>query len=298
MFLEFARNRSNSADAGIVERLAYYGKVLGRMLLPGPALAIAVCLATIGGLVRGNKCGDEAENRYRRLVLAAAYMAVGLAALARHEYQLSRNMVGPTLGLLAALGWGLRMLPAGRHTLASAVILLLVVLSPLTFPGPYRSEYVQRYYPLGSVRLDDLSLACDRQMAEPGLTRIVGTFNEFSPGWVKILAMQSGTNNPLAVGVRCPLPRSRTGYPEQWLPEYGDLIEAWGSDGTRRVLVLGVAPDSPYDTHDYELWNAWKLNLLRALDESPDFAVSSGVDLDCGVGYTVFVRKSASSAGP
>lgn len=291
MFLDFAQNRSNSSGSGFFQRIAFYGRVLGGRMLPGSALAIAVSLVAVGGLYRGRPETEDSELSWRRATFALAYVVFSLVALGWHEYLLSRNMVGPTVGLLAAGGWGLRLLPHRRQALASAMVLILVVGSPLIFDGPSRREFVQDHFPSGAARLDALSLACEGQMQESGRTRIVGTFNEFSPGWVKILALRANPRNSLRVGVRCPLPRSRTGYPAQWLPEYGELVAGWGSDGTRRVLALRVEPDSPYHTRDYEQWNAWKLNLLRALEESPDFAVSARADLDCGVGYTLFTRR-------
>lgn len=287
MFLRFAENRANSQGTPFFGRLAWYGHVLSGLFLPGKAIAVGAALVALAGL-RGNNGRRDMEDP--RLALAVGYVAFSLAALGRHEYLLARNLTAPVTALLVAVGLALAALPPGRRFAASAVLLLLLILSPLTFSGPYRRDYVQRYYPPGAARLAPLSEACTRQMTRPGRTRVIGTFNEFSPGWVKILALRAEDQNPLSITASCPAPRSRAGIDTTWSPRYAELIEGWAEDDTRRVLAIGVERGSPYDSRDYELWNAWKLNLIRALEESPDFRLAERRELDCGVNFTVFSR--------
>ncbi len=282
MFMRFATNRANSAGAGFSTRLAWYGRTLAAVFLPGGALAVAVGLVAVAGLPARRKCGGG------RFVLALAFVAFSLVAMGRHQYLLARNLTGPVVALLAAAGMGLSALSRVRRAAVSLILLLVLFLSLLTFKGPYRREYVERYYPTAAARLAPLSAVCKEQMARPGRTRIVGTFNEFSPGWVKILAMDSDAQSSLRVGAPCPWPRSREGYSQQWLPEYARLIAGWAKDGTRQVVALAVKPDSPYRTRDYEHWNAWKLNLVKALDQSVAFSTTAHGDLPCGVSYTVY----------
>jgi len=76
------------------------------------------------------------------------------------------------------------------------------------------------------------------------------------------------------------------------------MVARWAQDDTRRVLAIAVDPQSPFRKRDYELWNSWKLNLIKALDESSAFVPTDQTHLKCGVGYTVYSRTpGAGGAG-
>lgn len=293
-FLRFARNRANAADQGILERLGWYARVFRDSVMPGwPAAAMVVALpaAGVARLVQARRAGERWEAG-PPFVLALTYALAALAALVRHDYLLSRNLVGPAVALLMAVGWVLASWPQGRRRGLVAVPLLVLLASSTWAHHASRQDQLDRMFPPELTSLAPLSRAVAEQLTPPdGRVRLVGTFNEFSPGWAHILRRRVAPSVPFAIDVAYPLEATRSGRDPRWAPDYDAIVDQWSRDGTGRVIAVLVAPDSRFDTPDYRHWNAWKANLALALERSAAFGEVERRQVTAGIELAVFDRQ-------
>lgn len=291
-FLRFAENRANAQGQGFAERLGWYVDVLAHQVVPGWPAAVLILALPVLGLwrrARGGGGPDESPGD-ARFALAVGYLAVAMIALIRHDYLLSRNLVGPGVALFAAAGSGLAAQPPRWHRIAATAAGVVILLSAGLATHASRDQLLKRYYPEHAGDLAAASKIIAANLGVPGKVRVVGTFNEFSPGWVRILGRRHGADGPLAVDIEYPLETARTGRDAAWSPRYQELVGGWATDGTARVLALVVHPGSTYHGTDYTRWNAWKQNLVVALDAAPDFVIADRRALPGGVEVVVFDR--------
>lgn len=290
-FLRFARNRANAADQGPLMRLGWYAGVFARDVVPGWPAAVVLLVAPLLGIWRliGSRRLATPWPAAGRFTLALAYVAMALIALVRHDYLLSRNLVGPSVALLAAAGLAAAGLPRPRLLAAAAAAVLLASLA--WAPHTSRAALLEKQFPTSITALTPLSAAITGRFDDAfGRVRVVGTFNEFSPGWVRILARREAPDLAVSIDVPYPLTGTRSGRDARWAPDYDAIVEQWTGDGTGRVIALLVTPDSPFDTADYRHWNAWKANLAVALQRSAAFAEVERQPVAAGVELAVFDR--------
>ena len=127
--------------------------------------------------------------------------------------------------------------------------------------------------------------------ADGGFVRVVGTFNEFGAGWVRLLQARSAQPVTVTVDVPYPLDRDRDALDPRWDPAYGSIVDGWTRDGTRAVVAIEVDPRSSYFYESYRRWSAWKLNLLHALDQSGAFSRVRTDSLEAGVNIVVYENE-------
>lgn len=275
--LRFAENRSNSAGMGRVDRLRWYFQVFdeaGTGWLPWTIALLGLCLVGL----RGRRASWTA---------AVAYALASMVALSGHEYLLSRNLVAPAVALALAAGMGAHSLP--RASRATVLVLLLGLIASWGTLS-VRQHQVSRYYPSESTRLEELSVAVARVVDSPGETMVVGTFNEFSPAWVRLLAERGGGASGISFEPTYPLEDDRSGRSSDWDPAYRDLADEMGHGDVARIVGIEVDSTSVFHGQDYRNWGAWKVNLVRALKDHEVFVASRTSEPAPGVHLTVFER--------
>jgi 4-amino-4-deoxy-L-arabinose transferase-like glycosyltransferase len=272
-FLQFARNRSNSAGWSCGARALWYWRLYVSDYAASAGWAIGVAaFALVGAAGMSGRFGP----------VAACYVLCTMGALSCHDYLLDRNLVviAVLLAMLAAMGlvvvaaWLRRRVRwCGRGLLATTCALGLAVTA--LGVGVNRDAAVQYY----RVELGQLAPVtdCVADLLRRGQTcRVIGTFNEFSPGWVKLLWVREGKPLDAGLALEFPYPlngaRNELGYEPD--PAYDRLVEDWvraGADDL--VITLQVRPGSTWDTEDYRKWNKWKENVTSALSKSTAFAL-------------------------
>lgn len=278
----FAANRANSEGASPAFRVAWYAKLYVEKFFAHPALALAALALACGAVC----------SRIRRspLVIAAAiYVAATMGALALHPYLLDRSIVAAS-GILASLaGVGLatvaRPLDGGRRAVRLAVTATGFVLL-LTMAWTSRPAVLAGRAPYDDpalARLAPLSAYVRTAFARVESCRILGTFNEFGPGWAQLLWRQAHPLAPreLACDFAYPLPAVRAGLDDRDDPAYAAQVGTWAAgDPEEGLVTITVEEGSTWDNHDYRLWNRWKRNTIAATLALPGYAMVDEIRLD------------------
>jgi hypothetical protein len=217
-----------------------------------------------------------------RFVLALSHALCALGALVHHEYLLDRSTLAPALALFVASGWVLR---AWKWTCTPAVtgVLLILAIAAATMDVARREDVRSVFYPPTVKNLVPLSEVVIASLPAAGTLRVLGTFNEFSAGWVRILEARHGRGGVVEIDAPYPLVPTRDGWNAEWSDAYSELVAAWADDGTRTIVAIEVEPSSPLHTDDYRLWNAWKRNLVAAVRGSDRFAHAGSTAIAEGV---------------
>ncbi len=280
-FSRFAANRANSLGWSTGARAHWYLNTFLHGFFAAPWFGW-VCLALAGVaiiVIRGP------------LILASiTYLATTLLALSRHPYLLDRNLVAAAVVCvaLAALGgvhlgrWIAHSLP--RRAQASLAF-LLVAAAAFTLLSSVPSTLVsnQREYGPDAERLKPISRFISTEMRKHQECCVLGTFNAFSPGWVRILARRiPARRRPhLRIGFPYPLKSSRTGLDARPDPSYVQTIREWERrDKPKFVVNIDVRDGSVFDDDDYARWNAWKRNYIQVIRNSPDARLMSSTEAD------------------
>ena len=289
-FLRFAENRSNSAGWSPWDRLAWYGSTFASHFVGSTVLASIVgALALVGGgwiLVRERPWSSPVDST--RLALALAYAVASLLALVRHEYLLSRNLLAPAIAVFFAAGLVVARLPTPARASSIVLVALLGLGVLVSDEPPNRASVVADHYPPESAQLSDLSDVLVARLDPSSRTRILGTFNEFGTGWIQVLRDRHARSFPVTVDAPYPLEQDREGRSPSWSEAYRSLVDEWACDRLDRMLVIEVADGSPFDSRDYDLWNRWKKNFVRAAVESDRYEKVESVELRGGVVLHVF----------
>lgn len=291
MFWSFAVNRANSAGMPPLERLAWYFGVFVRGAVVHPMVAGALlALAGTGAVAATIRRRGHAQlpPAAPRIAMASAYVGFALVALSQHAYLLERSLLGPTVALWVILGSVLALAPV--RWLRGAVLTCMLIALVLASTGGLteRRKWSEVDYPATLTTLTGLSEEISTELAGEGLVRVVGTFNEFGAGWVKVLHRRAGSRVALGIDAPFPLQAERDRWPSQWDPRYEEIAAQWARDDTRTIVAIEVAPASTFDSPDYAAWNAWKLNLVRAVRESGRFEATRASMTTNGVTITVF----------
>jgi len=287
MFQAFARNRANSVGMSPFDRLDWYLDAFRNQWTGSTVLLIGLVLAVVLSVQAGIRRGRDPR------FFAAALLALGsLASFALHPYLLGRNLVILVVAVTVVIGAGLRGMEWGGRSVPAHAFVIAIALFLIPTANAKRTRLVEVYYPATARELQPVSSAVEEALAGGGFVRVVGTFNEFGAGWVRLL--QSRSDEPVTVTVDAPYPlaRDREALDPRWDPAYGDIVDAWTRDGTRSVIAIEVDSRSHYHDEGYERWNAWKLNLLRALDQSDAFSRVRTDSLEAGISIVVYENKS------
>ncbi|MBD3220014.1 hypothetical protein GF314_02125 [bacterium] len=284
-FLTFARNRTNAGDVGPLVRLARYGSLHAHLYVVAPAVSLVLVLLAVVAAVR----------RPGALTLAAlTYVVATLIVLAMHPYVLGRNLFAAALVLLVPASQGAAVLlatarrrwPLTRRAWRLAGLAVGVVL--LARSVDLAGGEVHRQYLGREASLQRLSQALAEELAAPGSCRVVGTFNECSPGWVRLLAARAGSvASPLRIGF-APEDPGRSSAGRRPLPS----IDRWLSTHEDRVILIQVAEDSPWWTDDIARHGAWRQELAARIAARPELRTVRRVDLAAD-GLTVTVLAAA-----
>lgn len=279
MFFRFAENRSNSEDYSAPQRLLWYFRAFRDLYVVWAPWLAFILFAPLLAL------------RSRPLVWTAsvAYLVASLVVLSGYEYLLSRNLAGPAVALAIAAGchpaWARPLTRFAVVPVCFGVVFAFLSLSE-------RREMVHRYYPDEAMALSSLSSAVQAQLPTSDSTHLLGTFNEFSPGWVRLMNEVYGSNSHLRIDAPYPLESSRSGLDAQWDPRYVEWAQKIEDSKTDLVLGIEVDPTSPYFSEGYRAWSAWKRNLVRAVSESGEFHRIERTEYAPGVYLSVFRRVS------
>lgn len=277
-FRDFATNRANSADLPPVRRLLWYLNLYARTCVVRPVLAAILGALALAGIAKGRNA----------LSLAATiYICVALAALSLHPYLLDRNLLAVAAVIAIPVGLGLvatnealrRLGRRGRMTLAAlaAVALALVFVEERIAIASQRETY---FRPELS-RLAPLSRFVESAFRRVGSCRVIGTFNEFSAGWVRILWLRTHPHGEERLAAEFPYPLSagRGAMDSQDDPAYTRQVMQWaGDDPEESLLIIGIADGSRWADEDYRRWNCWKRNSARAAAGLATFRALDGLD--------------------
>ena len=285
LFLRFAKNRSNAADLSLLERAGWYLEI-ARTHFVGTFVALVVAAALAGWGV---------WKRSPIATFASLYFFVSLAALVRHDYLLSRNLVGPMAALAVAVAAGARSLPRRRESWLLRLGAVAVFAVGAWLGLPVRAQLAGNLQGPVDPDLDVVTQILREGMNGPGEVRVVGTFEQFGSGWVKIVGLQLPT--PLVVRVDWPYPVAlgpdRAGRSTNWHPEYARTLQNWASHGEPRVITFTVEDTSPYHGSGHAKWTQWKDNYAAGIPWTGWYSVKREQRLSDGVQVTVFERLLA-----
>lgn len=283
MFRSFARNRANSIGASPMDRLVWYLESFRHWWLGSALLGLGLSGALVLALVRVARHWRDPRN-----VAPIALLVSTLTAFALHPYLLGRNLVVVVVAAVIMLGHGMASLNWSRRWIPLHAALILLGLMSIPTANRFRTSLIGAYYPECARDLEPVSRVVGSELGLGELVRVVGTFNEFGPGWIQLLRARQAPDTAVAIDAPYPLSRSRERLDPRWDAQYRREVEGWREDGTDRVVGLELTDDSPFLTEDYERWGRWKRHLVRALDESEGFARVS-VDTLHGPGVVVSV---------
>lgn len=269
-FLQFASNRANSLDWSMLQRLRWYRDVFVKESFVWPTLGWSCLALALLALVL--------EHRPFILV-SGVYVGSTLMALSRHPYLLERNLLpsGLILIMLAAIGGAIlldRFATVLPHSAHAPLLILGCAAAGYALLGSegMARERTKRVFGWNGQRLEAVSSFIDAGMRQHPTCRVVGTFDAFSPGWVQILAKRIplASRPQLAIGFPYPGTSSRTGIDPAPDARYLATVRNWEQrEDPEFVIDIDVLPSSVFHDRDYELWNAWKQNLIRAIRSSP-----------------------------
>lgn len=256
----FLRNRSAGPPWLSFDSLSFYFRSLARDYAPAPALGVVVVLLVTVALL-GLRKSDEP---FRVIALAAA-MGLGLAIV--HPYKEARFLAvtAPLLMLAAALMLSRGWRPATRRRAVAGGLLCAAVMAGIGVAAARADleDRLARDYRLYSARpgLWRPLAFLARQAAGARRVAVIGTFNELSDDLVRWwLALDEKTRG---IEIVEPLPRRRT--PRAWLDR----------ERPARILALRALPASQfYQTRDFQLYNAWQLTAIAALEKDPAWRVT------------------------
>ena len=291
-FREFSRNRSNSAGMTVLQRAVAYLRIYADVHFRSAPEAIPILLLALAGVRRW---------RHPFWLASAAYVGATLAVISDHSYLLDRLALAGGVVFVVPAGFGLlallEMLARGGRRAAHVGGWSAVVAAGLFVLGndPACRHQLALLYPPQNPRLAPVSAYVQEVMSSGERVRIVGTFNNFSEYWARILWRRSGSSaatGPLETEFGYPFPRERTGLKAADDPIYAAALARQLADSRAAVIIaLEPAPDSPWRDGDYALWNAWKLNYLRALRASPLVWEETGRDFPAaGLRVDIFRR--------
>ena len=276
-FLSFAQNRANAEQLNPLQRLGVYADIYLRAYAAHPAVGVVLALLAVTALMR---------RRGALTVVAAVYSAATIVALVGHPYILTRNLFSfaVMIVVLAATGAAVvahdiaRFAPRSMRVirlggLAVAAILFVVG------AGQARTD-LEAYYKGNDESLRRASEFLAQELARPGSCRVVGTFNELSAGWVRVLSRQADTpSSMLATEFPYPLAKDRDQLDPRFDPVYADRVADWRQHPEDRVITITVDEGSRYWSDDYEHFSSWKRNYVDALAGRADLVPGRSLDL-------------------
>lgn len=280
MFRRFAENRENMSDLSPIQRLGLYADIFDERYVGNRFAALLAA-----GLGAWSLLG-------RRPVAVASfsYFALSLAAFSMHPYVLSRNLATPAAALAVAFGVGVQRLGIRpRFKIARPILTgACLVLAVSTLPN--RREETKKFFPDTDAGLQELGDAIEASFHEPTSMRVIGSFNEFSPGWTQVLAERANFEGTLRFSMPYPLEAMRASRPSAWDLEYRRAIERWAPSGESVVIGIALTNESPLRTEDYERWSEWQQNLVEALGQNSLYSLASLDSLSTGVVMSVFEK--------
>ena len=269
-FFAFAENRANTLDLGTFARLYRYVRIYANQYTVHAEMGgLVVLLAIVAGWRRPQAL----------TLVATTYVLITLAALSRHPYVLSRNLFAAAvvLTMLAGIGaaaiWRDLLQPRPPVARAVAVAAGLLATVMLTQAAAIAHERVDDCYPGDDGGLREASDFLAAELARPGSCRLVGTFNELSGGWARVLAereYRSSAPPPLRIEFPYPLERLRTGRDPRPDPAYEETVEHWLAGPENRVITIEVAKGSRWWSDGYRRYASWKQNYIDALVHQPE----------------------------
>lgn len=279
-FFEFATNRANSAELGAWARAWRHAALWADLNFRWTAVPVVLGLLAVVGTAR---C------RHPFWLACAAYFAASFVAFARHSYFLDRLQLaaGLVFVVLAAVGLAelLARLDAARPGSARPLGgLAVAAAAAVTLAGgPAFDRQHDLLFPPLNQSLAEVSTAVRRIMADHDAAIVVGTFNNFSAPWTRILWHESRGGRPrtgLVTEFDYPLPPSRSGLDPAWDPRYArHLEERLKVIDAPVAITLEPYPDAPWRDGDYRHWNEWKRNYVTALRAHPDVHLVEEIDL-------------------
>ncbi len=261
----FARNRADATPHTPWTRLGWYATLHARAFTLGWPISAALLGLAIWGVVR--RPGALA-------VAATTAIVAGIAPLALHPYLLDRNLVAPAAllslpcGLGAAALLDMSILRRGSRRALVAGVLAAATIAVGVGTAGRAANWTRALLPDRLASLAPVSRYVAGALATTTSCRVLGTFNEFSPGWVHILWRRThdGGGGELVFDHPYPLVSARTGLDARPDSAYVAQARAWVSSAPQeRILTISVAAHSVWDGPDYQAWCAWKRNEIAAV---------------------------------
>jgi len=261
----FARNRADATPHTPWSRFGWYAALHTHTFTLGWPVSLALIVLAIWGVVR--RPGALA-------VAATTAIVAGVAPLALHPYLLDRNLVAPAALLSLPCGLGTATLlemnglrPGSRRALVAG-FLAAVALTLGVATASRAANWTRALLPDRLASLAPVSRYVSGVLATTASCRVLGTFNEFSPGWVHILWRRAhgSTAGDLAFDLPYPLASARTGLDARPDTAYVAQARRWvGERPQERILTISVAAHSVWNGPDYGEWCAWKRNEIAAV---------------------------------
>lgn len=271
----FLRNRAAGPPLISAESLGFYLRSLTRDYAPAPILGWSILLLLVLSWIGLRKGGEP----FRFLVLMAT-LGLGLATF--HPYKEVRFLAvtAPFLMLAAALALSLalhggRSSPLPRNIAAGLLCAAALAGIGMAAAAPAARADLEarlaRDYKLYSGRPGFWRpLAFLAEHAGGPSVAVIGTFNELSESLVRWrLALDEETRD---IPVVDPPARFDAKLPPQ---EVRERMQRW-IDRKRpgRILAIRLLPSSRlYRSPDFQVYNAWQLAAIRALEEDPGWRV-------------------------
>ena len=269
-FVDFSTNRSNSAELTVWARAAEHVRLFGIMNFRGVGIPLLLGLLAAVGTTRF---------RHPFWLVCAAYVSSSLAAIATHDYLLDRLQMAAGVVFVALAGFGVIAVLERSSTRRPRLAVMghggFVLVAGLVAAtnGPAIAAQLAKIYPPANALLAPVSRYMRELAAQDGQVTLVGTFNEFSEPWAKLIWLASGQRPPgagLQTEFGYPLPKQRNGWDSAYHPIYKTVLRRRLADLPAGIVAALVpAEGSPWRGGDYNLWNAWKLNYVAELDSCP-----------------------------
>lgn len=283
-FRNFSKNRSNSEEWSTLYRAFRYLQLHGDINYGNQVISALLGLLALVGLTR-------VRQPFHQVCLV--YFFAVLISVSFHSYFLDRLFLGAgvVVAVLAAYGFQrIISLLDGRNLHLGAVAMVIGVAAAGWLAFGNRSSIDRQYaiiFPEKNAMLAELSEHIQETMKEHRNLRVLGTFNNFSEPWTRIL--WNRTRGPGArdgLGLEYPffLDQSRTGWDSSHDPRYATELTRQLED-EHADLIIGIVPheDSRWRDGDYLQWNAWKLNYIGELQNTQDVMIRSVVFPDAEV---------------
>ena len=291
--IAFLRNRAAGPPLLSSGSLLFYLRSLARDYAAAPAVGGLLVVCLLASLVW---LWDRQDDGPFRVLFLMAFLGLILATL--HPFKEPRFFAttAPFAMLLAGIAFSrfAHLAPERGAVLGGLLCALALAGLVSTVPDAHLEARLARDYKLYSGRPGfwrPLAFLANHAAGSRRLA-VIGTFNELSDSLVRWwLALDGETRD---VEVVKPPSRSNRPRPNRSRPQGGPAPEvgSWlDKEKPDRILAIRLLPSSRfYRGKDFQLYNAWQLSVIGALERDPAWRVSRRRPFE-GLGLEVLVME-------